>query len=1305
MLPQEDPSAGSGALTTSAEGATDAPRGREHPNERLLPYLPRLVVDWITDEPARRARRLDGTIVFIDISGFTKLSERLARAGNIGGEELAATIGSTFAELLAVAYANGGRLLKFGGDALLLLFEDDDHPQRACHSAVGMRRTLRERGALEVLGQKVRLRMSVGVHSGNFHFFLVGRSHRELVVTGPGFTETAGLEAAADAGEILISPATARAIPASLVGAEKGPGRLLRRAPHVNGDRSVAFPALTLPAGVDLASCIPAGLRASLLATSIPEHRRATIAFIHFDGTDELIRSRPLKEVARNLDELVTTVQDAADRNGVTFLATDVDRDGGKIILTAGVPSSSGDDERRMLLTVREVIDAGVVIPVRIGVNRGPVFAGDVGPSYRRTYTVMGDAVNLTARLMAHARPGEILATHEVLDRSPTAFGLTAVEPFFVKGKTKPVEAWQLGRVIGAKAEAATVELPFTGRRAELEALAAAATDATVTGRYVEIVGPAGIGKTRLVSELRSEFASMRQLSTRCELYEATTPYYPLTGMLRALLGLDPIVRDDADADRLRETVRTIAPDLVAWTPLLAAVTDVPMPETDETEQVEEQFRIARLGAVLRDVLTRLLDTPTLLLIEDVQWIDDASAELLEAVTADLASRPWLVLVTRRDEASEPIAAHADVSRIVLAPLPRDAAVALVRDATHDAAISERDIELLAERSTGNPLFLSELIGGARALGDVSALPDSVEALVAASIDRLPPQDRDLLRRIAVLGRTFPEELVPAVLDTASPLDESSWSRVGEYLTRESGRLTFAHAVVRDCAYEGLPYRARRELHSRVADAIRVLTDDSRDDSVELLSLHYARAERFPEAFAYSCTAADRAREIFADHEAAELYERALDAARRLTTVPDPEQARLRECLGDVRKRAGRFAEAESAFRGARRYVGDDRVAQARLQLKVAWIRAWLDRYSQALAAITRGLKLLDGDESAAAVGQRTQLLAWYGQFSLEGGHTSRAIRWSRDAIVSAEATDDREALAHALKVMGWTQLELGDPEAAENLGRSLALYEQLGDLPGQASVHNLLGGLAYWHGEWNEALVRYETARDLAMRTGNTVLGAFCTTNIGEIALDRGELELATSLFRDAARIWRVAGYRFASAFAKLLLGRALGRTGELAEALALLAESRDESLEVGDQWGALEASARIAGYLLETGENEEALRLADDALHQTRALGGVGVHLPLVQRVRGLALASLGRIDDARAAFEESITAGRTRNAGFEIALTTLALADITDDPDEHRQLRTESETILRQLGVRSVPTPYGVPELLDGQARVEA
>ena len=311
----------------------------------------------------RRSPRADsvGTIVFIDISGFTKLSERFARAGNIGAEELVATIGSTFSELLAVAYANGGRLLKFGGDALLLFFDGDGHPARACHSAVGMRRALRERGPLNVLGQRVRLRMSVGVHTGEFHFFLVGGSHRELLVTGPGISETAALEAAADRGRDPDQPRDSGRDPGVADRAEEGSGPPAPPGPDASGRRGSSG---TWPPTSRLTSTLPTASRpvsARRFSPRVPPSTGASpIAFIHFDGTDELIRDRNLDDVAHHLGELVRTVQEAADRQEVTFLASDVDRDGGKMILTAGAPSSSGDDERRMLLALREIIESAI---------------------------------------------------------------------------------------------------------------------------------------------------------------------------------------------------------------------------------------------------------------------------------------------------------------------------------------------------------------------------------------------------------------------------------------------------------------------------------------------------------------------------------------------------------------------------------------------------------------------------------------------------------------------------------------------------------------------------------------------------------------------------------------------------------------------------------------------------------------------------------------------------------------------------------------------------------------------------------
>ncbi|MDQ1372831.1 MAG: hypothetical protein QOJ09_169, partial [Actinomycetota bacterium] len=397
----------------------------------LVPYLPRLAIEWAGSDPSTTFRVVDGSLVFADVSGFTALSERLARNGRQGAEELTETVGRCFGDLLRVAYDAGGSLIKFGGDALLLLFDGEDHAARACVSALGMRATMAEVGRVTTTVGNVRLRMSVGVHSGALDLFRVGRSHRELIVTGPASTAIVDMEAAASANEIVVSPGTAALVDTAVIGAARGPGFLLRDRPPEAITRDVHGHITDDGAGV--AESIPIALREQLLEGQVEsEHRQVSVAFIHFDGVDGMLAARGAVAVAAALDQLVADVQEAADTHGVTFLATDVDRDGGKIILVAGAPRALGDDEDRMLRCVRSIADGRRMLPVRIGVNRGPVFVGEVGPSFRRTYTVMGDAVNLAARLMATATPGQVLATATVLDQASTDFQASALPPFMV---------------------------------------------------------------------------------------------------------------------------------------------------------------------------------------------------------------------------------------------------------------------------------------------------------------------------------------------------------------------------------------------------------------------------------------------------------------------------------------------------------------------------------------------------------------------------------------------------------------------------------------------------------------------------------------------------------------------------------------------------------------------------------------------------------------------------------------------------------------------------------------------------------
>ncbi len=672
--------------------------------EILRPYAPRLLIRWLAEQPHLSFRTLEGSMVFVDISGFTKMSERLARHGKVGAEEVTEVLGAVFAKLLGVAYGEDGSLLKFGGDALLLWFSGTGHAARAATAAHGMRGTLRSVGRLDTTAGKVVLRMSVGVNTGTFHFFLVGESHREFMVTGPAVSRTVDMESTATAGEILLSRDTAAALPSKVLGQPKGEGILLRSGPAtLPFERDDVEVPIT---SIDIAQAIPVALREHLMSGATePEHRNATIAFVHFDGVDELVETRGVDVVAAGLHEMIVCVQRAAEDNGVTFLGTDIDHDGGKVILVAGAPNAMGDDEGRMLLTLRAIIDAETTVPVRIGVNKGHVFAGDIGPAYRRTYTVMGDAVNLAARVMSMAVPGQILATGPVLDASSVAFNAVALEPFMVKGKKDPVHAFMVGHSTGSKSQTISRELPLVGRDVEMDAFRRALLELRGGhGSVVELVANAGMGKTRLLAEFRAEAPDLPQLVAGCEVYESSVPYLPVRRLLRLLLGAGAGHDASELAQRLEEGVRRYAPDLLVWLPLLGIVADVDLPMTPEVEALGDEFRRTKLEEITGDFLSRVITEPTLVVIEDAHWMDGGSADLLRSIAQRITDLPWLVFVSRRDEETGFVLPEAPrCVSLSLTPLPDEALVSLIDLAMEDAPLHLHEVAELSGRSGGTP--------------------------------------------------------------------------------------------------------------------------------------------------------------------------------------------------------------------------------------------------------------------------------------------------------------------------------------------------------------------------------------------------------------------------------------------------------------------------------------------------------------------------------------------------------------------------------------------------------------------------
>ncbi len=1248
----------------------------------LQRYVPRLASEWNVEVPDRPWQEIESTLCFVDLSGFTALSERLARRGRIGAEELTEVLNRVFSSMLEIAYDRGGALLKFGGDALLLHFTGSDHPVHAACAAVEMRVALREAAQIPTSVGRVALRMSVGIHTGTVHLFRVGSSHRELVITGPAATRVELMESEADAGEILVSPETAHRLPAAALGAPKGPGVLLRwrRAPvpssGVQERRAVESDAV--------ASCLPVVLRHHLADGAVePEHRLATVGFVKYSGIDALMRATGPAGVAEALHRLVSCVQHAADSERVTFLATDLDKDGGKVILTAGVPATLDDDDGRMMRTVRTIAEAELPFVIRIGVHRGHVFAGEVGGEHRATFTVMGDTVNIAARLMASAGPGELYASPDVLDRSRTLFDAQPLPPLTVKGKSKLVHAYVVGPEVGPRpVDVSSDHTTFAGRDRELAVLGEAIERARAgRGRVVRLLGPTGVGKTRLIAESLTGADDLSMIAMRAEQIGATAAYRALRDPIRQLLRIERAEATDM-AEQLRQAVAERAPALLSMLPLLGDVVHVDTPPTPQVDRIELRFRPDRTA----DALVALLDAsgrqPIAIVIDDAQWLDSASTALIERLAVAARDRSWLMIIARRPEtggADPPADDDLDIQ-----PLAAGDARAVVLSRTSAAPLRPHEVDLIVERSGGNPLFLSELIRTARSAG-TDELPESLNDVVNAELDALGGLSRRLIRYASVLGNSFRIPVLRAVLASERiELDDAAEHDLSRFLEQEgSDRLRFRHAMLRDVVYEGLPYRRRRELHLRAGEITETMAGGSPETVADVLAMHYALAQEPARAWRYARIAGERAQSRYANIEAITQFERAIEAARRLDEASPAELAEVWRMLGDVREQLALYDDAVAAYRRASALLADDTVGRADLLWRRARARMHLGAYRSALAEATRGRRLLDGLHHREATASRARLAALQALLRQAQQQAESARRLAVDAVIEAESADDGAALARAYLVLDWANRVLGRQD--DSYGeRALSIYEDLGDLDGAGNASNNLGGIAYFDGHWIEAERWYRRALTSYRRCGNDANAAVSASNLAELLVSRGAFEEAAEMLNDSIRVLRSSRALDDLLFAEMQLGRLLLERGDHAEAAEHLAALRDQAAAVGQSGYAFEAATLLASALVELHRHDEAIATLDAA---AAAAGFVDpVYQPALCRARALALAGLGDLDGAAASLEAGVSSARQQGLLYEeglLLLTRLRL-DREAGAESSASMTLDARDIFERLGI---------------------
>jgi len=679
--------------------------------------------------------------------------------------------------------------------------------------------------------------------------------------------------------------------------------------------------------------------------------------------------------------------------------------------------------------------------------------------------------------------------------------------------------------------------------------------------------------------------------------------------------------------------------------------------------------------------------------IDDAHHMDEASAELLAHLIGGLAARPWLFAIGRRPlstgfEAPE----KPEVVRVDLNPIAPQDALRLAQLATAQSPLPPHVLEVVATRSGGNPQFLRDLLRSAIESGGAADLPESAEAATMTRIDTLLPDDRALVRRVAVFGLTFHPRMLSWLYgeeDGPAP-GAAALSRLQELFDEEpDGYLRFRHTLLRDSAYEGLPFKLRRQLHGAVAAHIEEEMDFP-EEAGAMLSLHYFEAGEFRPAFRYATVAAKRAEGVYAYVEAAGLYARALDAGRQLTDLGPQEISAVHRALGDAWHRAAEFRKASDAYTAARTLVADDPLADSVLLLKLSRVEEKLGRYPEALRWTERARETLEGVQGLEADRQNAMASVWYATVLQAQGRTEDALKWAEQGAREAEDVDDREIAGDAYMVMGWGYSVLGKDGGEALMQKSLEAYQRSGNRSRQASILSNLGAACYWDGRWDDAMSYFERGRDELTKVGSLVNAAIASLGIAEILSDRGELAEAEATLQKSVPVLKASDYHYFLGYCIWMLGRVSLRGNKVDEARLRFTEARALLTDVGAEHEVLDIDARFAECHLLKNEPDAALALADGILAKADTSGAIARLTPLLNRIRGYAMLMQSDPWGAREAFDTSLAVARERKERFEVALTLNALIELDrlEGVEPPQEVIDESREAIAKLKIRALP-----------------